>query len=358
MTRAERFIETLYCSVMSAAEAEAFKVVFRRKCQTGVNAGKPGPCPGPGGPTPAGDNRQPAVSSAPAQRPGVSPTPAAQTQGVAQESPKGKPTLASRVASMLGRAKDRSKAIPTNEQLGKVKLQVDKSFGLPVATIDGKPYVVKMQGEHDGKTEALVSNLATIAGVNMPAVAVREIRGMKVVVSSKVEGKRPYDIVDEKGSNGLQATMAKVPKEEIDRYALFDYVVGYTDGHSKNYLITPDNHLVGIDKELALNGKGGMGTSTAFEAPYHLDFAPGADGSYGSREKVNLSRAEVARAAIAAEAIATHLSKLGRRGAANGVRLRGKVLRSMLKRKKGDPTVGDLVAAGNRADREARNGPR
>jgi hypothetical protein len=373
MTRAERFIETLYCSVMSAAEAEAFKVVFRRKCQTGVNAGKPGPCPGPGGPEPAGGNRA-GATNAPENRPSAGQKPAAEAQehGDAEsqgEAPKGKPTFASRVAGMLSRAKNRSKDIPTDEQLGKVKLQFDKTFGLAVATIGGKKFVVKVQASHDGKTEALMSNLAPIAGVRMPSVAVREIKGMKVVTSQMVDGMTPFSIRASKdesphdapeGDKALIKAMAKVPKEEVDRHALFDYVTGYNDAHSGNYIITPDHHLVGIDKELSLNGPGGKGNSATFDPPFHLGYCPGSDGnsSYESREKVPLSRSEVARAVMTAEAIATHLGKLGRHGAAKGVRIRGKVLRGLLKRTKGDPTVADLVAAGNRAERQARNGPR
>jgi capsid protein len=255
---------------------------------------------------------------------------------------------------------DRSKEIPSNDELDKVKLSTEKSFPLPVATIGEKKFAVKLQGEHDGKTESLVSNLAQVAGVKVPAVAVREIRGLKVVVSEKVEGRTPYEVRishapggtphedNPKGDKALKDALAKVPKEEIDRHALFDYTVGYNDGHARNYLLTPDRHLVGIDKELSLNGTGGKGTSTSYEPAYHLDFAPGAN---GDRANVKLARAEVTRAAEAADKIAAHLESIGRGGAAKGVLARGQVLRGLLSSKRGDPTIGDLVAAGKAADK-------
>lgn len=229
--------------------------------------------------------------------------------------------------------------------------------GIAIVKVGDHEYTLKRADGHHAENEALASDLAVnFSGLRAPLQEITTVRGKSYVASAYVAGHSFTDAAAAGHAAGndprdaVRAAVAKVPRQELERMALHDYVVGFTDSHGGNYIVSPDNHLVGIDKGNSLAH--GQGDKTHFKPPTYLHYmadakkvAPDADPvAHQAGQAVSLSKAEVAHMIDAAGKIAEHLDSIGKRGEAKGVRARQEVLQQLAKLDK--PTVGDLVKLG------------
>ncbi len=217
-------------------------------------------------------------------------------------------------------------AIPTGDELAKGTHVRDLKPGGTVRHVElaGKGYVVKQSPStaESGPIEALSSDLARIAGVPMPGARMTAAGGRPALVQELVSGKA-LDKIKEGSREAARAALAKVPKQEIDKSVLLDYLLGSSDVHDGNYMITDDDHLVPIDKEFVL-GRGNL-TGQRFEPPHLLSTAR-ADGA-GMLH--SFDAATVREMGGAGERVAAELDRRGMKKQARQVRDRVVVLNKL-----------------------------
>lgn len=244
--------------------------------------------------------------------------------------PRGQPENAGEFAS-----KPNADHIEKSPHRKQIKPGVEK-----VQTPDGNHFAVKGRGgiPQGPETEAKVSELAEQAGVNMPRSHLMAVKGQHSVVTPWVEGTP----LDKFSPEQRQQLLKGLPKEEIDKQVLFDYLVAHGDVHNGNYILSPDGKkLYGIDKEMSLQ-VGGMGENTHWKIPNLLsDVAP-----QGAELMHDFDPATVKRMVAAGHQMATHLELKGDKEGAKTVRKRTAVLQSLAGNEK--VTAGDLWKAGKR----------
>jgi hypothetical protein len=115
-----------------------------------------------------------------------------------------------------------------------------------VKTPDGASWVIKGRANKRAavQTEVAASSLAPLAGVNVPRVHHITIRGQDHAAVPHVAG---TDLTT-MSPDARRAALSAVPKPDLDRHALFDYLIGSADPNNGNYLVAPGNKFVAIDK--------------------------------------------------------------------------------------------------------------
>ncbi len=208
---------------------------------------------------------------------------------------------------------------------------------------DGSTWVVKARTAGKGPAnEEAAAGLAPLAGVNVPAVHNLKLSdGRSVSAVHPVDGFKSFAPLSvEEG----RAAMAKVPKAEVDKHALFDYLIGGGDPNTGNYGFDKNGRFVAIDKENSLNHNG-LGNSGGFEAPFFLGLAQ-PEGKH--KLDYQFDQQHVAAMAAAGAKMAEKLDSMGRSQDARGVRHRTAVLQS-LGSKGGPITAEDIDRAGRQA---------
>jgi hypothetical protein len=198
---------------------------------------------------------------------------------------------------------------------------------------NGQKYVVKQAyntGE-SGPVEELAAALAQTAGARAPKAKMTTLGGKPALVQEMADGRPLADIADE-SPESARAALAKVPRTELDRHVLFDYLLGNSDGHNGNFLVG-DGTMTSIDKEMILD-RGVQGQK--FQPPHFVSLAS-ADGGYSGYKFDPKSLPEMA---AAGERMAKDLEQRGMKKAARQVRDRAVVL-SKLAEQPG-ATVADL----------------
>jgi hypothetical protein len=150
------------------------------------------------------------------------------------------------------------------------------------------------------------------------------------------------------GEDERRAALAKVPRQEIDRHTLFDYLIGASDSNNGNFMIKGDGGLVAIDKEQSLN-HGKIGNKAEFRVPFMLSdlVEKGA-----SPSAYQFDSAAVSHMADAGQKMAAHLDATGRSKDAEGVRRRAEVLHQ-LAHGSAPVTAGSIDEAGRAKDKSA-----
>ena len=228
--------------------------------------------------------------------------------------------------------------LPADHELATAaKTSLGGSGGVHKVSVRGRDYVMK-EGRSARRygNEVATSNLAAIAGVNMPRTHLATVRGLPVSVADFIPGGRTIDQIGRgmKDSAAMTAALAKVPKPDVDRAVLFDYLIGHTDAHNGNFMIDGNNRLHVIDRELTFDPRFGQ----SFRKPYFLDHL----GGVGYR----FDPATVRDMATAGRRMADHLKRSGDSKRAGVVEERLRVLESLAR--ESAPTVGTLVALGNK----------
>lgn len=208
-----------------------------------------------------------------------------------------------------------------------------------VTTASGDAYAVKQRGTADkgGDAEKQVSDMARVAGVNVPRTEKQTVNGKPAVVTEWAEGKDMSKMTGEERKKFL----ATVPKEQIDKHVMFDYLLGHGDTHNGNFIAGADGSLVAIDKEL-WGHNGGHGKGTKFDIPQFL-----ADATPKGHDTLHtFDRKHVDDMIAAGEKMAT-TPGINPKDAA-GIRNRLAVLTEFAKRPDEELTAGELWSAGQR----------
>lgn len=192
-------------------------------------------------------------------------------------------------------------------------------------TVDGKQYLVKvgpfMKGRVGSKEEALSATLGRESGVDMKAAAIRHVNGGDAVVTEFLPNAKALGDMPEQDR---AAAMQAIPKVEIEKQALFDYLVGNTDQNESNYLVE-GSRFIGHDKEHALDAEDKPGT--AVSTPTYLRHVdPTGTGGYGFQFEPGTIEKMIGEG----EKIAGKLDKMNHR-ATQGVRDRVAILKAFAK---------------------------
>lgn len=210
---------------------------------------------------------------------------------------------------------------------------------------DGNEWVVKGRaGKGAGvQNEATAAALAKTAGVDVVQVHPQKHNGQDVAVSERVAG----TALSAMSPADRRAAMAKVPKAEVDRQALFDYAIGSTDPNMGNYIIRPNGSMVAIDKEQSL----GYGTGKPANSSYHPPAFLEASVQQGKAAvHYEFDRRNLTDMASAANRMADDLAAQGKKKEADGVRRRAEVM-TRVAAGTAAPTAAELDRVGREYDR-------
>lgn len=159
---------------------------------------------------------------------------------------------------------------PSSSELENGGLGAHLHPNVQVRTVNGKKWVVKgRNGKRAAvENEATASGLARSIGLNVPQVHAVKMHGQDAAAVEHVEGTPLVRMTPDERRGAL----AKVPKADIDRHALFDYLAGNSDPNNGNYMVTPDNKLAAIDKEQTLS-HGAIRRLAHYRIPFFLEDA-------------------------------------------------------------------------------------
>ena len=205
--------------------------------------------------------------------------------------------------------------------------------GNPIVKVDGKEYMVKTAEEKTrGDREALAAELGRSIGLNIAEVTMVPFGGREVAATEWHDGaKSVSDLIAVSEAKATEA-ISQIPRQELERQALFDYVVGNSDSNDGNNLID-NGKLLTIDKEFGLTSdRGADATAKHLPQPLRLLTPDKTIKSFA------FSRAAVDSMIKDGENIAKTLEQKGDK-AAGGVRDRLSVLR--------DFAASDNLTAGN-----------
>jgi hypothetical protein len=277
----------------------------------GVAAPKPPAAP-KAAPAPA-----PAPKAAPAPAPVAAPAPQPSSPNVAAA-----PTPAPAPKSP---AAPKPVAPPTTEELENGTLGAHLHPNVHVRNVNGQDWVLKGRNgkRADVENESVASGLARSVGLNVPQVHAVKMYGQDHAAVEHVAGTPLVRMTPEE----RRAALANVPKDQIDKHALFDHLIGNADPNHGNYMVTPDGQFTAIDKEKSLSA--GVGRSAAFRVPFFLEDAhPEPGKAAGDYEFHPDSVAEMATRGVE---MAAKLRAAGRTADAEGVQRRAEVLANLAK---------------------------
>ena len=132
------------------------------------------------------------------------------------------------------------------------------------------------------ENEAVASALAQDIGLNVPQVHHIKMYGQDQAVVQVVHGTDLSKMTPEH----RKAALAKVPKPDIDKHALFDFLLGSADPNLGNYMIGKGGELIALDKEQSLR-LGSIGDKASGRA-----VLPGGPDSVGAPERLPVRAGE------------------------------------------------------------------
>jgi len=212
---------------------------------------------------------------------------------------------------------------PTNEELAASEPGAHLHPNVQVRRINGKDWVVKGR---NGKSRAVqnevaTSTLARSIGLDVPQVHAVKLHGQDAAAVEHVPGRALSRMTPDE----RRAAIASVPREELDKHALFDYLIGSSDPNNGNYLISSDGKLVAIDKEASLRN-GDVGDRAHFNIPFFLEDAQPPNTPAGQYQ---FSPESLAHMAEAGREMADTLTQMNRPADARGVLRRAQVLANL-----------------------------
>lgn len=222
---------------------------------------------------------------------------------------------------------DRPDRFPHASELESGTVENLKESGIvrKVTTPSGE-YVVKDANDSAAsKFEVLASVLARHGAVNLPAAKLDTVSGKPSIVQEFVQG----DTVRKLGKSDpeeLKRRFKEVPRADVDRAVLFDYLLGNTDVHNGNYMLTPGNRLYSIDKEMIL-GRGNLRSQRYEPHAFLSNLTPD-----GSSLTYQFDRESVKGMAEAGRRMAAELLSAGLRPEAKQLADRVVVLEEMARR--------------------------
>ena len=232
-------------------------------------------------------------------------------------------------------------SFPTDAELAGAPAKDLKPGGqVRAVAVGDRRFVVKQAGNTatSGPAESLASDLARVAGVNMPRAAMTTVGGRPALVQEFAEG-RTLDSLKKESPEAARGALAKVPKAQIDRSVLFDYLMGNSDVHDGNYMVSEAGDLTPIDKEMVL-GRGNL-TGQRFEPPHLLSLTrPDGAGMLHAFDPTT-----VAAMAEAGNTMSAELERRGMKREARQVRDRAVVLTKLAAQPQ--PTAGALYHLGS-----------
>lgn len=217
------------------------------------------------------------------------------------------------------------------EALKKPVSRVIQGSGLPVLKIDNKEYVLK-QNDRFSESEILGAKYAKIAGVTIPRVEYQNINGVKMnLVEHLPEG---FKSIENHPKEERSKVVSAVPKPELEKHALYSYLIGHTDPNDGNFLIH-DGKMAAIDTDPAFSL--GADGSARYVRPLFL--------RHVGNENFTFSKEEVSKMIDTGEVISKSLRNDGKERDAVGVETRTNALRELIRLHEA-PTVADLINLG------------
>ena len=216
-------------------------------------------------------------------------------------------------------------AFPADHELaGGPSRELKPGGQVRAVTVGDREYIVKQSPSvrESGPVEEIVAGLARSAGVRVPAARMTTVGGRPALVQEHAAG-QDLGKLHKRSPEAARALVAKIPRAEIDRHVLFEYLVGNTDVHLGNYLVTPEGRLTAIDKELVL-GRGNL-KGQKFEPPALLSLTR----PDGAGMLHTFDPATVATMAAAGERMAQALAARGMKREARQVADRVVVLKKL-----------------------------
>ncbi len=212
---------------------------------------------------------------------------------------------------------------PTTEELASARLGRTLHSNVQVRHAPSGDWVVKGR---NGKlpavqNEATASGLARAIGLDVPQVHHVKLHGQDQAVVRHTAGTDLSSLTEPQRREAL----AKVPRAQIDKHALFDYLIGSSDPNNGNYLVTPEGKLTAIDKEQSLS-HGQTKNGTHYRIPFFLADAGKPGASAGDYE---FSPESLAHMVDAGDHMADLLRKQGKPRDAMGVQRRTAVLKNL-----------------------------
>ncbi len=155
--------------------------------------------------------------------------------------------------------------------------EIDANRGVGTVEVGGQKFFWKKASEKETKEEEFMSRLCDEAGVRAPATRYAVVPGTPTkkgerggMMAEMVEGK-PLSHYFEKAPKGRSARQTfdelqkKLRPGEVDRMALFDFLVGSGDRNSGNFLVEGDR-LVSIDHADSFWSDGGRFNDPGMDA--------------------------------------------------------------------------------------------
>jgi hypothetical protein len=211
--------------------------------------------------------------------------------------------------------------------------------GLPIVKIDNEDYLVKQGGRYS-KSEylgAVMSKMAKVDVVPVIKTSIIDKDGSKID-ANVVKMLSPDWKTVGKMSNDEErvAALKKVPKETLDKHALWAYIAGWTDAHTNQYLVHDDGQMKAIDMDPCFSAKNAGGDSAMIHFPQFMFYVGKNDDQLENFGDYTFSRKEVEKMADNADNIAATLKGKGLEEDAKGVTIRGNVLRKFLELHRND----------------------
>ncbi len=208
--------------------------------------------------------------------------------------------------------------LPSDRELASAEVEPLKVAGavhgekLKKVSVGGRSYFFKPAGASEAAREEATSELAALAGVNVPASRKADVGGAAGVLSDFAEG-----VTGDKDKKAFYAAV-KADPARASRLAAFHYLVGAEDRHAGNYLVG-GGEITSLDHSDSLTNK------TPKEAAALL----GQDDLLAAMEEdgeVTFDRGAVKEVADKASAMADKLRSRGMKAEAASLEARGRVL--------------------------------
>ena len=209
--------------------------------------------------------------------------------------------------------------------------------GVTKVTVDGKDFVVKQRKgiEKEGKVEEDVAELAAIAGVSVPKSQMTTVDGQPALVTDYVKGKSiaQHRMENPTSGDAVPNLVKSVPKEQVDKAVLFDYLVGHTDKHDGNFMVDDKGNMTLIDRAMSFE----PGTRQRFFQPDFLKHLGG--------DAHQFDKKTVTEMVASGEKMVKHLRDKGRVKEARVVQNRLNALKKLAEEP--NPTAGRLSSIGS-----------
>ena len=215
-----------------------------------------------------------------------------------------------------------------------------------VTTPDGKEYLHKAASESEVGREVATSELAALAGVNVPAARRETVAGRDGVLQDFVKG-----TTADKDRETLVAA-AKADPEQATKHAAFNFLVGAEDRHGGNYLVGEGGRVYSLDHADSLPARRSPADAADLmgqdEILYAMERAQGGG-------DVRFHSGGLRAVADKASGMAAALRSKGMHEAASSLETRGKVLQDLAGRQ--GPTESLLRSLATNAPEKSKASP-